>query len=133
MAEEIILLDTSVLIDYFRKKDKSKSFLYILAKNYNLFGISSITEFEIYTGSGEQQINYWDNFFKEIIIYPFDSETSRIAALLNKELKPKRNQIDIPDLFIAATAIKNTLVIATLNKKHFEKIKGLKLLFPEKV
>lgn len=132
MAQEIILLDTSVLIDYFRKKDKSKTYLFKLANTYNFFAISSITEFEIYTGSNDLQIAYWDNFFKEIVIFPFDTETSRIAALLNKALKEKRKSLDIPDLFIAATAIKNSLVIATLNTKHFSKLEELKILFPGK-
>ena len=67
-------------------------------------------------------------FFAEIVVYPFDSETSQIAAKLDKNLKNKRIQIDIPDLFIAATAIKNNVTIATLNQKHFERIDGLDVI-----
>jgi predicted nucleic acid-binding protein len=48
---EIICLDTSVLIDYFRKKDKSISFFYELSLNYKLFAVSIITEYEILVGS----------------------------------------------------------------------------------
>ena len=32
--------------------------------------------------------------------------------------------IDIPDILIAATAIKNKLKFASLNRKHFERIEG---------
>jgi len=34
------------------------------------------------------------------------------------------------DLFIAATAVVNELPLATLNRKHFESVDGLKLLLP---
>jgi len=34
-------------------------------------------------------------------------------------------------LFIAATAIANGLPLATLNRKHFDPIEGLKLFYPE--
>jgi predicted nucleic acid-binding protein len=42
MARRLICLDTSVLIDYFRKEKKERSFLFKLAKNY-IFAISVIT------------------------------------------------------------------------------------------
>lgn len=42
MEKQIICLDTSVLIDYFRKVNKSKSFFYELTKEYDLFAVSAI-------------------------------------------------------------------------------------------
>jgi tRNA(fMet)-specific endonuclease VapC len=47
MANELICLDTSVLIDYFRKTNKENSFLFELTKRYSRFAVSAITEFEI--------------------------------------------------------------------------------------
>jgi predicted nucleic acid-binding protein len=55
----------------------------------------------------------------------FDIAVAKVAVTLNKDLKRKRNLIDIADLFIAATAIANNLPFATLNRKHFERIDGL--------
>ena len=43
---EDILLDTDVIIEYLRTKDKSKTLLIDLLKKYNLF-LSPITEFEL--------------------------------------------------------------------------------------
>ena len=40
----------------------------------------------------------------------------------------KRKTIDKPDLFIAATAVVNGLVLDTLNTKHFSHIDKLLLL-----
>ncbi|MEO6850846.1 MAG: type II toxin-antitoxin system VapC family toxin [Mucilaginibacter sp.] len=128
MENEVILLDTSILIEYYRKKDKSKSTLFRLANTYSKFAVSAITHFEIYTGANHEQLIFWNDFFRGIVILPFDSEISIQAADINKELKKISKQIDTPDLFIAATAMKHNLSCATLNKKHFERIKSLQVL-----
>jgi tRNA(fMet)-specific endonuclease VapC len=130
MAEKnyIVCLDTSVLIDYYRKKDKSKSLFYKLTKGYSLFAVSSITEYEIYSGSNPEQDKFWDDFFKLVLVLPFDSEVNKIAVKLSRTLKAKSKSIEIPDLFIGATALKHNLKLATLNKKHFERIENLELI-----
>lgn len=48
-----MLPDTSVLIDYFRKTKKDKSFLFELTKPNTQFVVSIITEFEIMIGSDD--------------------------------------------------------------------------------
>ena len=58
MAKLLICLDTSVLIDYFRKENKSKTFFFKLAKDHR-FAISVLTKFEILVGSNEQQKEFW--------------------------------------------------------------------------
>lgn len=128
MADKIVLADTSILIDYFRKKDKSKSALVTLyAQGYD-FCISAITEYEIYSGATDSQIPYWQDLLKKTEVMPFDKNIVTSAVAINKELKLKRKQIDIADLFIAATAITHNLPFATLNRNHFERINDLKIV-----
>lgn len=74
------MVDTSVLIDFYRKTDKS------------------------------------------------NSASADIAVNINMNLKRKRKLIDIADLFIAATAIAYDLPLATLNRKHFERIEHLNII-----
>ena len=74
------------------------------------------------------QIAFWDNLLLKVEVLPFDKTASRIAVDINAELKRKRKQIEIADLFIAATAIANGLKLATLNKKHFDRIEALTLM-----
>ncbi len=62
------------------------------------------------------------------IILDFDSKAARHATQIIKQLKTKRKSIDKPDLFIAATAVVNDLVLDTRNKKHFIHIDSLDLL-----
>lgn len=129
MEKKIILLDTSILIEYFRKTDKSKSQLFKLsANNQYTLAVSAITKFEIYNGINKQQEEFWNLFFNSIIVLPFEAETALIASAIDADLKRKRKQIAIPDLFIAATAVQANCKIATHNKKHFERIEKLKLV-----
>lgn len=128
MAGEVVLADTSVLIDFFRKTDKANSFLFSLVKQDYSFCISAVTEFEIYTGATDSQLEYWNDFLKKIQVLSFNKDVVKVAVELNRLLKKKRKQIDMADLFIAATAIDNKLPLATLNRKHFERIDRLELV-----
>ena len=74
------------------------------------------------------QIAFWDKLLQKVAVLSFDKTASRIAVDINAELKRKRNQIEIADLFIAATAVANDLKLATLNKKHFDRIEALSLM-----
>lgn len=128
MAEKIILADTSILIDFFRKTDKANSKLIALVREGYVFSISAITEYEIYSGAPASQQDYWQDFLKHIQVLPFDKDVVKVAVDINRILKRKRKQIDIADLFIAATAVCNNLPFATLNMKHFERIDNLQIV-----
>ncbi len=109
MADELICLDTSVLIDYFRKTKKENSFLFELTSSYSSFAVSVVTKFEILIGSTEAQQRFWEDFFSNIEVIPFDEIANKEAVAIFKELKKSRKQIDMPDLFIGATSKGNQL------------------------
>lgn len=72
MAEKIVLVDTSILIDLFRKTDKSNSKLLALLKQGYSFQISAITEYEIYSGATPIQLDFWNNLLQKIDVLAFD-------------------------------------------------------------
>lgn len=57
MENKIILIDTSILIEFFRKTDKANSTLLSLVKKGYKFKISAITVYEIYVGANENRKN----------------------------------------------------------------------------
>jgi len=124
----MILLDTSVLIEMFRMKDKSATFFYRLSQKNNDFFISIITHFEIFRGSDPLQDVFWGTFLKHVKVIPFDLTCSYEAVRLYKQLKVKNKMIDLADLLIASTALAHNLNLATLNIKHFRKIPDLHIL-----
>ena len=125
---EIICLDSSVLIEYYRKTKKENSFLFQLAGKYN-FKIPAIVKYEIYKGDKKKD-PLWDSVFANTEILPFDNECAEIAAAIYLELKNKNQIIPTDDILIAATAVKNQLRLATINKKDFSRISTLKIITP---
>jgi len=59
MADKIILIDTSILIDYFRKTDKNNSVLISLFDQGFDFTISAVPQYEIYAGASANQLTFW--------------------------------------------------------------------------
>lgn len=68
--------------------------------------------------------------FSKLQIISLEEIVSDEAVEIYKDLKKRNKLIEIADLLIGATAKANQLKLATLNKKHFERIDGLKLLLP---
>lgn len=128
MAKELVLVDTSILIDFFRKSDKANSRLMKLVKGNFTYCISAVTEFEIYTGTTPNQTAYWEDFLFRTQVLAFDKEIARTAVEISKALKKQSRLIGIADLFIAATAVHYRLPLATLNLKHFERVDELILI-----
>lgn len=128
MADKIILTDTSILIDYFRKTDKDNSVLISLFDQGYDFTISAITHYEIYSGTTVNQLTFWKNLLQRTKVLALDEIVAQTAVNISNELKRKRKQIEIADLFIAATAITNNLPFATLNRKHFDRIETLNIV-----
>lgn len=128
MADNVISVDSSILIDYYRKINKANAvWVSLIDKGYE-FAISAITKYELYSGATQSQITFWDSILTAISVIPFDEGCVDTAMQINAVLKQKRKQIDLADLFIAATAMTNNLPITTLNKKHFERIDGLSVV-----
>lgn len=128
MADKIVLVDTSILIDLFRKTDKANSALIALVRQGYSYCISAVTEYEIYSGATLGQVQFWDTFLEKVQVLPFDKAVAKVAVDINFDLKRKRKQIAIPDLFIAATAMAHNLLLATLNKKHFDRVDKLTII-----
>jgi len=121
-----VLLDTSVIIEFLRVKEKDKTLHYKLADKYQLY-VSIITHTELYSGR-----SVWENkdarselesLLSEIKIIPLDKKISMEAG----KLKAKYD-MNLIDAIIAATSLKTKIQLVTLNTKHFSLIKGLKIL-----
>lgn len=128
MADKVVLLDTSILIDYYRKTDKENSVWIGLVRKGYRFVISTVTKYEIYSGATPSQLSFWDSIMSAVEIISLDELSVDMAVSINAGLKRKRKQIDIADLFIAATALAHSFPVATLNRKHFERIDKLDII-----
>ncbi|MCX6153167.1 MAG: type II toxin-antitoxin system VapC family toxin [Candidatus Kapabacteria bacterium] len=122
-----ILIDTSILINYYREKNIEKTMFYQLTSVYD-FSISIITEFEFLVGFNDEKLDFAKEIIKEMQIFNINKDISEIARRLYIKLKKINKMIPFTDLFIAATAVYHQLPLATLNKKHFENIEEIILI-----
>jgi len=69
---ESILIDTDIVIDYLRSKQKSSTELIRLLAKHDIF-LSSISEFELFLGAKTQRHQAdLEMVFKEVEAIPFD-------------------------------------------------------------
>lgn len=90
MADKKLIVDTSLLIDYFRKTDKNNARLVTHFKNYGQLYISCITEFEVLNGAKQVHLNFWEGTLPGFTVLDFDNKAARQAAAITEQLKLKR-------------------------------------------
>lgn len=122
-----ILIDTSIVIDHLRKKNKKKSRLFDVIDHYDLF-VSAVTIYELFAGATDEMKRKDINDFLVLVeILPFTRETAERAGDIYLSLRNKNELIDARDIFIGAAALIHHLSVMTLNVKHFSRIDELKI------
>jgi predicted nucleic acid-binding protein len=122
-----MVIDTSIFIEYLRAKDKKKSTLFAIPDTTQLY-ISSITMYELLMGAiDENKLKDIRLLTEDLPVLPFDESVSRKASEIYHQLRLENNMIEFRDIFIAATCLVFDLPLKTLNKKHFERINGIKI------
>ena len=123
-----VVVDTDILIDFFRGVESSKSFFRdILSHRISAF-ISVVTEAELLSG---EECNDMDKKIKIEALLGFLNKVDVDSYLAQKSGYLRRTyKISIPDAIIAATALKLNTVLYTRNLKDFNKIQGLNVKSP---
>lgn len=123
-----VLIDTSVIIDFLRRKEKERTWLYQLVESNDIM-VALVTHTELYAGSSiwtnQKARQELDLLFSAVDIEPMSIDLSLRAAEIRA-----RYRVDLIDALIAATALAKGVPLATLNRSHFKKIVQLKLLRP---
>ncbi len=128
MENNRILIDTSIVIDYLRKKNKAKSQFIKLFQKYELY-ISVISIFELYNGATtDSKRNDIKSVCNNIDIIDFDLSSAKLSSKIFRNLRDDNKLIEFRDILIGATALDNNMPIATLNEKHFNRIDKLEIL-----
>ena len=124
---ENILIDTDIVIEYLRSRDKASTDLIKLMQEHNLF-LSSISEFELYLGAKTARHKKdLVMIFSEVEVIPFNFGCGEIAANIWKDIQSRHQHLEIKDIFIASIAINHGVWLHTFNKKHFQGIESLQL------
>ena len=127
-----VMLDTSVLIEHFRAKNKKNTLYTEIIGEYEIRSLSVIAKMEVLYGVRSELVEYWAAVFATMMVIPFTDNTVAKAHEIVLELQRKNLLLEIGDVMIAATAIVEGVPLATLNRKHFERIEGLILFDDER-
>ena len=124
----MILCDTNVLIEFYKDNEEVSSALRAIGLP-NL-AASVITVGELYFGARDRRellkIKKHLTGLQQIAV---DAEISRLYLTL-LESYSLSHRLNIPDALIAATALRHSLKLYTLNVKDFRYIEGLTLYHP---
>ena len=123
-----VLLDSSVIIEFIRVRDKSKTHIARLTQEGTALSISIVTYFEAYAGRSiwekPQARQAIQTLLAGMEIVTLDTTIAQRAGEIRA-----RYGLSAMDAIIASTALNNHLQLVTLNRKDFEKVPGLEL-FP---
>ena len=125
-----VLIDTNILIDIKRDiEDAQKCIDFFIEESIHL-SISVITAMEFLAGTtSKNELRQTEKFLTIFTVIPISADISYRAIDLFKEYALSHS-IDIPDCFIAATALEHGMTLLTLNAKHFSMIKNLQIKKP---
>ena len=126
-----VMLDATVPIEYFRAKNKENTLLAQIARQDNTRSISVVAKLEVLYGVSVEMVEYWNAFFATTTVVSFTDKMVAKAHEIVLDLKRRNLLLEMGDVMIAATAIVQGVPLATLNRKHFERIEGL-ILFDDK-
>lgn len=128
MADNHIVVDTSVIIDHLRKRNKRNSHLFRIIGYYSMH-LPSIVLFELFAGAKDRRKQ--DDIENLLVLFQpvvFHGPVARQSASIYRTLKENNQLIEIRDIFIAASAMYLDLPLFSLNIEHFQRIEGLHLI-----
>lgn len=108
------------------------------SRSNDRFEIAAITVAELWHGverGGEshrsKRRKYLEAIVQALPIIPYTEQTAYEHARLWADLQSAGKMIGAYDLIVAATALERGSDIATFNKRHFAKVKGLHIIEPK--
>lgn len=115
------------MVAYLRNDPSIKNKLEEFAKKQESLYITTINVFELYKGAYKatqgRELAKVERLLNLFIILTLDRDSARLAGDINNKI----SSIGESDLLIASIAMANEQTLVTRNKKHFEKILGLKI------
>ena len=121
--EGAILLDTDVLVDFFRGYSKAVGFVNAHSERIIL---SSIVVAELYAGvKGDAEQTALEDFVSLFRVVPVSAEIAKTGGLYKRDYG-KSHGVGLADAILAATAEAENTELKTLNTKHYPMLKGLR-------
>ncbi len=107
-------------------------------RSVDAFELAAITVSELWHGVERatgvhkaKRRRYLEALLASMTIIPFTEQAAYQHARIWAELESSGKMIGSHDLIVAATALERGGVVATFNRRHFDRVAGLKVIEPK--
>ncbi len=121
------IADTDVLIDFLADKGAAESVQVWLSRG--ILRTTAITRFELLSGArSAREKTRLERLLEAVPALDPDNAAVDMACEIRRELERKGIGIGMADTLIAGIAVSNHAGLLTRNRRHFERVPGLKLV-----
>ena len=125
------MLDTDVLSEFLRGNPNVSRNVETYLEEYDVINLSIITYYEILNGllykDAQKPLKKFEDFVQLNRVIPLSIKATRIASVIQADLRKKGTVIGHTDTLIAGIAIAHDLQLITNNTNHFQRINELSI------
>jgi predicted nucleic acid-binding protein len=114
-----LLLDTSVLIDVLRQKNRRREWLAELVRGGHTLSTTTLNIAEIYAGMRPAEEARTEALLGGLELYELNGSSARLAGKLKNTWSRKGRTLTLSDMIVAAIAIERNCAVLTDNRKDF--------------
>jgi tRNA(fMet)-specific endonuclease VapC len=123
----MIVADTDVLIDALRGREPTRTRV-AAAIGSGALTTTAISAFELLCGARrDSECHAVNTLLASLEVLALDESAGRRAASVHADLTSRGESIGMGDCLIAGVCLQNGAGLLTRNRRHFERIDGLKL------
>src|SRR5439155_6145647 len=114
-----LLLDTSILIDVLRLRNRRREWLAELARGGHSLATTTLNIAEIYAGMRPAEESKTEALLGGLEMYELSGTSARLAGKLKNTWARKGRTLTLADTIVAAVAIERGCALLTDNRKDF--------------
>ncbi len=123
----MIVADSDVLIDFLAGRDPAARRVEIELES-RAFATTAVSRFELLAGARDKAAEGpVRRLLDSMLTLPLDRESADRAAAVRRALELRGAPIGMADSLIAGIAMTHDALLLTRNRKHFDRVEGLKL------
>jgi tRNA(fMet)-specific endonuclease VapC len=123
----MIVADSDVLIDFLAGRDPAATRVEI-ELGTDSFSTTAVSRFELLAGARDRTAEgLVRRLLDAIPTLPLERESADRAAAVRRALEGRGAAIGMADSLIAGIVLTHDAILLTRNRKHFERVEGLKL------
>jgi tRNA(fMet)-specific endonuclease VapC len=124
----MFIADTDVLFDFLRGVGEAERI--VIELGTGRLCTTAITAFELWAGSkSPQQVAAVESLLAAVTVLPLDGSSARRAGEVRRDLERGGRTIGMADSLIAGIALDHEAILITRNRKHYDRVPGLKLTY----